>query len=105
LAISSILAAAFAATGTYNTVVAMNVAMTVALVVVVNLAAVRLRSTEPDLPRPFQIPFYPLSSIAAIGLNLALLAALVFEDPVHSLGGFAFLAVVGVVYAIAHRTK
>jgi APA family basic amino acid/polyamine antiporter len=105
LAVSSILAAAFAATGTYNTVVAMNVAMTVALVVVVNLAAVRLRSTEPDLPRPFQIPFYPLSSIAAIGLNLALLAALVFEDPVHSLGGFAFLAVVGVVYAIAHRTK
>ena len=105
LTVSSILAAAFAATGTYTTVVAMNVAMTVALVVVVNIAAIRLRSTEPGLQRPFRIPFYPLPPIAAAGLNLALLAALVFEDPVHSLGGFAFLAVVGAAYAIVHSVK
>lgn len=103
LTVSSILAAAFAATGTYATVVAMNVAMMVALVVVVNIAAIRLRSLEPDLPRPFRIPLYPLPAFAAVGLNLALLAALVFEDPVHSLGGFAFLAIVGVVYATVHR--
>jgi APA family basic amino acid/polyamine antiporter len=103
LAVSSILAAAFAATGTYSTVVAMNVAMTVALVVVVNLAAIRLRSTEPDLRRPFRIPYYPVPAVAAIGVNLAMLAALVLEDPVHSLGGFAFLAVVGAVYAIVRR--
>jgi APA family basic amino acid/polyamine antiporter len=105
LVVSSILAAAFAATGTYNTVVAMNVAMTVGLVVVVNVSAIRLRRIEPDLPRPFRIPFYPMPVIAAIALNLTLLAALVFEDPVHSLGGFAFLAVVGVVYASVHRGK
>jgi APA family basic amino acid/polyamine antiporter len=105
LNVSSILAAVFAATGTYNTVVAMNVAMTVALVVVVNVAAVRLRSTEPELPRPFRIPFYPLPAIAAVGLNLALLAALVFEDPVRSLGGFAFLAVVGAIYATVHHIR
>jgi basic amino acid/polyamine antiporter, APA family len=105
LTVSSILAAAFAATGTYDTVVAMNVAMTVTLVVVVNLAAVRLRSTEPDLPRPFRIPLYPLPAIAAIALNLALLAALVFEDPVHSLGGIAILAVIGAVYATVHRIR
>ena len=103
LTVSSVLAAAFAATGTYETVVAMNVAMTVGLVVIVNLAAIRLRSTEPDLPRPFRIPFYPLPSIAAVALNLALLAALVIEDPVHSLGGFALLAVIGAVYATVHR--
>lgn len=103
LTVSSVLAAAFAATGTYTTVVAVNVAMTVALVVVVNMAAVRLRSREPNLPRPFRIPTYPLPAIAAVGLNLALLAALVADDPAHSLGGFAFLAVVGVVYAAVHR--
>jgi APA family basic amino acid/polyamine antiporter len=104
LTVSSVLAAAFAATGTYATVVAVNVAMTVALVVVVNLAAVRLRSREPNLPRPFRIPVYPLPAIAAVGLNLALLAALVVEDPMHSLGGFAFLAVIGAVYAALHRS-
>jgi APA family basic amino acid/polyamine antiporter len=103
LTVSSVLAAAFAATGTYATVVAVNVAMTVALVVVVNMAAVRLRSREPNLPRPFRIPIYPLPAIAAIGLNLALLVALVVEDPMHSLGGFAFLAVIGAVYAAIHR--
>ena len=105
LMVSSMLAAAFAATGTYQTVVAMNVAMTVALVVVVNLAAILLRSAEPGLPRPFRIPLYPLPAIAAVGLNLALLAALVLEDPVHSLGGFAFLAVVGAIYATVHRSR
>ena len=103
LTVSSVLAAAFAATGTYATVVAVNVAMTVALVIVVNTAAVRLRSMEPNLPRPFRIPVYPLPAIAAVGLNLALLAALVVEDPTHSLGGFAFLAVIGAVYAAVHR--
>jgi len=103
LTVSSVLAAAFAATGTYATVVAVNVAMTVALVVVVNMAAVRLRSREPNLPRPFRIPIYPLPAIAAVGLNLALLAALVVEDSMHSLGGFAFLAVIGAVYAALHR--
>jgi APA family basic amino acid/polyamine antiporter len=103
LTVSSVLAAGFAATGTYATVVAANVAMTVALAVVVNMAAVRLRSREPNLPRPFRMPVYPLPAIAAVGLNLALLAALVVEDPMHSLGGFAFLAVIGAVYAALHR--
>ena len=104
LTVSSILAAAFAATGTYAAVVAMNVAMTVALVVVVNLAAIRLRSREPNLLRPFRIPFYPVPAIAAVALNLALLGALIFDDPMHSIGGFAFLAVIGVVYAARHRS-
>ena len=103
LTVSSVLAAGFAATGTYATVVAANVAMTVALAVVVNMAAVRLRSREPNLPRPFRIPIYPLPAVAAVGLNLALLAALVAEDPMHSVGGFAFLAVIGAVYAAVHR--
>lgn len=103
LAVSTILAAALAATGTYQTLVAMSVGMTVALVVVVNIAAIRLRTVEPSLQRPFRIPLYPLPPIAAIVLNLALFAALVYEDPVHSLEGFAFLAVVGVVYAIFRR--
>jgi APA family basic amino acid/polyamine antiporter len=100
LAVSTILAASLAATGSYQTLVAMSVGMTVALVLMVNIAAIRLRKTEPNLPRPFRIPLYPLPPIAAIVLNLALFAALVYEDPAHSLEGFALLAVVGVLYTI-----
>lgn len=103
LTVSTILAAAFAATGTYNTVVAMSVGLTVALVIVVNLAAIRLRRTEPNLERPFRIPLYPLPVIAAVALNLAMLAGLIVDDALHTLGGFVLLGVVGAVYAILPR--
>lgn len=89
----------FAATGTYETLMATNIALNVALFLTVNLAAVRLRWTEPELHRPFRIPLYPIPVFIAVGINTALLAALVYEDPLHSVGGFALLAVIAVVYA------
>jgi APA family basic amino acid/polyamine antiporter len=105
LAASVLLAAAFAATGTYETVVAMNVAVGVAVVIVVNLAVVRLRRTEPAMERPFRVPLYPIPIVLAVAVNLALLAALVVEDPVHSLAGFALLAALGAGYRAAPRLR
>ena len=98
LAVSVTLAAAFAATGTYDTVVAMNVAVGVAVVIVVNLAVVRLRQIAPDMDRPFRTPFYPYPIIIAVAVNLALLTALIIEDPMHSLAGFALIGVLGFGY-------
>lgn len=95
-----LLAAAFAATGTYQTIIAMNVAMNVVLLIAVNLSAIRLRRKEPDLPRPFRIPLFPLPPLLAVAINLALLAALIYEDPLHSLEGFAVLAAVGIIYSL-----
>jgi APA family basic amino acid/polyamine antiporter len=97
---STILAAVFAATGTYETIVAMNVALNQALVIAVNVAAMRLRQKEPGLARSFRIPVYPLPVILAVVINLALLAALIYEDPLHSLEGFALLAIIGTGYAL-----
>jgi APA family basic amino acid/polyamine antiporter len=105
LAVSTLLAAAFAATGTYDTVVAMNVAVGVAVVIVVNLAVIRLRRIEPDLPRPFRTPLYPIPIWIAVAVNLALLAALIIEDPFHSLAGFALLAVLGIGYWLVPRMR
>jgi len=105
LAVSTVVAAVFAATGTYNSVVAMSVGLTVALVIAVNLAAIRLRRTEPELERPFRIPFYPLPVIAAVALNLAMLAGLVVDDPLHTLSGFVLLGIVGALYAILPRKE
>ena len=99
LSVSTLLAMAFAATGTYETVVAMNVAVGLGLTIAVNFAVIRLRRTEPDLPRPFRMPWFPLPPILAIGLNAALLAALIYEDPGHSLAGLAALACIGAGYA------
>lgn len=95
-----VLAAAFAATGTFETIIAMNVALVQALVVAVNIAAVRLRHKEPELKRSFRISLYPLPVIIAVVVNLALLAALIYEDPLHSLEGFVLLAIIGTGYAV-----
>jgi APA family basic amino acid/polyamine antiporter len=103
LTASTLLAMAFAATGTYDTVVAMNIAVGTVIVIVVNLSAIRLRRTEPDLPRPFRIPWFPLPPLAAIALNIALLAAMVYEDPAHSLAGWFALACVALVYYLIGR--
>ena len=100
-----VLAAAIAATGTFETIVAMNVALVQALVVAVNIAAVRLRHKEPDLPRSFRIPLYPLPVIIAVVVNLALLAALIYDDPLHSLEGFVLLAVIGTGYAFVGSAR
>lgn len=57
---SVLLAIAITATGTYETIIAMNVAMNVGLIAAVNVAAIRLRHSEPTLPRPFRTPLYPI---------------------------------------------
>ncbi len=105
LTVSTLLAAVFAATGTYETVVAMNVAVGVAIVILVNVTAVFLRGKEPDLSRPFRIPLYPIPIVIAVAVNSALLAALIYEDPLHSLAGFAFLLGVAVVYLMLDRNR
>jgi APA family basic amino acid/polyamine antiporter len=103
LSVSCLLAMGFAATGTYDTVVAMNIPVGVAIVIAVNLAAIRLRRTQPNLERPFRIPLFPFPPLLAIALNAAFLAAIVLEDPVHSLTGFLGLAGVGFVYFLIGR--
>ena len=105
LTVSTVLAAVFAATGTYETVVAMNVAVGVAIVILVNVTAIFLRRKEPDIPRPFKIPLYPIPIVIAVAVNSALLAALIYEDPMHSLAGFAFLVGVAVVYWALPRNR
>lgn len=42
--------------------------------------AMRLRRTEPDLPRPYKMPLYPLPAILTIAANAALLVLFVVSD-------------------------
>lgn len=105
LTVSAIMAAVIAASGTYETIIALSVAVTIALGIAVNAAAIRLRRVEPDLRRPFRIPLFPLPPLLAIAINAALLAALIFEDPLHSLQGLVFVAATGVVYWLIRATR
>jgi APA family basic amino acid/polyamine antiporter len=103
LSVSSLLAMVFAATGTYETVVAMNVAVGLVIVIAVNLAVMRLRRSEPDLARPFRMPWFPLPALLAIALNAVLLAALIYEDPFHSLSGLVALSLIAGIYLVIQR--
>jgi APA family basic amino acid/polyamine antiporter len=103
LSASSLLAIGFVATGSYETIVAMNIPVGLVIVIAVNLAAIRLRRTEPDLVRPFRIPAFPLPPAIAIVLNAALLVALIYEDPMHSAAGLVTIAAIGVIYAVRGR--
>jgi basic amino acid/polyamine antiporter, APA family len=42
--------------------------------------AMRLRKTEPDLPRPYKMPLYPLPAVVTIAANAALLVLFVVSD-------------------------
>jgi basic amino acid/polyamine antiporter, APA family len=103
LTVTTLLAAAFAATGTYTTIIATNAALSVFSLAITNLAAIGLRRREPDLVRPFRMPLYPLPVLIALAINLGLLAAFAIEDPLHTLQGFAILAVIALVYTVLHR--
>ena len=105
LSVSCLLAMGFAATGTYDTVVAMNIPVGIVIVIAVNLSAMKLRRTEPELKRPFSIPAFPIPPLIAIALNLALLAALIYEDPLHSLMGLGVLGCIAIVYFVMDRRR
>ena len=70
--------------------------------VVVNLAVIQLRRSQPDLRRPFEIPLYPLPPLFGIVLNLLLG---LFIDPVTWALAVGWLAAGGVVYWLLERRK
>lgn len=92
-------AAAAALSGTYLELVAITVPMTAALVAFIDLGAIVMRRKEPDLPRPFKMPLYPLPAILGILLNAGLAIAMLIDDPWHAAIGIGGAIVLGTGYA------
>ncbi|MBK8701009.1 MAG: APC family permease [Saprospiraceae bacterium] len=57
------------------------------------VSLIRLRTTEPDLPRPFKVPMYPYLPIAMTVLSLLFLAGAVYSDLGSSKFGLIFILV------------
>jgi APA family basic amino acid/polyamine antiporter len=74
------------------------VPLTVSLDISANAAAITVRLREPDLPRPFRMPLFPLPAVVGLLLNGLLLAAVLYEDPVNSVLGLIVVAVIGLLY-------
>lgn len=100
VAATSGLAAILAASGTYEELLAFNVAIGTLGDFLVCLSVMQLRRTEPHLERPWRTPFYPTPIIIAAVVNAALLVGLFYEDPLHSIAGVGGAVVIGVAYEL-----
>jgi len=107
LMVTVILSAVLATIGVYDILLSLSVSLVAAVSVILNLAVIRLRISEPDLVRPWRMPLFPLPALLALGVNAALLAAFVFEDPLTAGLGFAGLGmlVAPIYLAIRHRAQ
>jgi APA family basic amino acid/polyamine antiporter len=78
-------AAIIAGTGSYESIVRIYSPWNMGSILMVCLAAIRLRIAEPDLPRPWKMPLFPLPALAACAIQSALIAVVVWDDPVSGL--------------------
>jgi APA family basic amino acid/polyamine antiporter len=62
--------------------------------------ALRLRRTEPDLYRPYKMPFYPIPALISIAVNAILLVLFLSTDLVTSVWSVVFLAAAVPLYAL-----
>ncbi|HET7710177.1 MAG TPA: amino acid permease [Sphingomicrobium sp.] len=103
LAASAIVAGVAAASGTYLQLIAVAIPLTAGIVAAIDVAAIVMRRKEPDLPRPFKMPLFPLPALIGLALNLSLLLAMVTSDPWHAAAGLAAALFLGLAYAKIRR--
>jgi len=106
LALHVVVAILFAATGGYESIVRIYAPWTVGMIFVVILSQIRLRYSEPDLPRPWRVPFFPWLSFAAALVQGSLLALIMWDDPKDAaLSAIVVLAPVPIYLLAARRWR
>jgi ethanolamine permease len=68
-------------TGRTADIILISVFGALTLYVLSTASVLRLRTTAPDLPRPYKTPLYPLTPIVALVLSLGALVAMAWEHP------------------------
>ncbi len=91
LGLSTVGSAAFLWSDAYLALSATTVTLNQGIFVLVALAAVALRRKEPDLPRPFRIPFFAFTGWLVVGFDLLMLAVFIVQDPFYSLLGLVLV--------------
>ncbi|MBK6728770.1 MAG: APC family permease [Xanthomonadales bacterium] len=98
-----LLALAFIASNTFDTVVSLLAFFFVANYVLTFTSLFVLRIREPDAPRPFRVPRYPLVPGLALLGSLAFLAAAIYSDTKNSLLALGLVAVSWPVYWLLRK--
>ena len=69
------------ATGKTSDIIQIAVLGALTLYVLAAASVIRLRRREPDLPRPYHAPLYPVTPIVALVLSLVCIVAMVVKYP------------------------
>ena len=96
--LTALVAAAFAATGGYERLIAIAVPISIFVYLSMDVSAIRMRYREPALPRPFRMPLFPLPAIFGFVINAALLGMLFYEDALNSSLGLGLAVLIGLGY-------
>ena len=102
---SAAIAAVLASSGAYVPLMAIGATIAIMVNISVDLAALGLRRSEPDLARPYRMPFFPLPPLAGIAINLAVLIALLREDLGHTLVAMLAPVIAALTYLVIHRLR
>jgi APA family basic amino acid/polyamine antiporter len=100
-----LISAALASTGVYVPLMAVGATISIMINIAVDVAALGLRRSEPDLPRPYRMPWFPLPPLAGIAINVAVLIALLREDPTHTLIAIVAPTAAALAYIAIHRLR
>jgi ethanolamine permease len=94
------------ATGETASIILIAVFGALVLYVLSSAAVLRLRATEPELPRPYRAPLYPLTPIIALVLSLVCLGAMIWSYPVLAAVFAGILAISWLLFLVlvpAHK--
>jgi APA family basic amino acid/polyamine antiporter len=86
VALTLVVSLLFAATGTYESIVRIYAPWSIGAILIVCLSAIRLRAIEPDLHRPWRMPWFPWLPIAVALVQAGLIALVVWDDPLAGAG-------------------
>ena len=84
-------------TGKTAEIITISVFGAITLYVISMISLLVLRKKEPDLVRPFRVPFYPVTPIVALVIGIVALLAMLYEN--HLLGGI-YLGIIALAFLL-----
>lgn len=91
-------------TGKSEDIITISVFGAVCLYIFSSLSVMKLRKTEPDMPRPFHVPFYPVLPLIALTIASVALVAMTYYNFQLAIIYFAVIAIAFVLYRLFNST-
>ncbi len=98
-------AIAMTATGSFEAAFRLMGALTLVILIAVDLSIFVLRHREPDLDRPFSALGFPFLPLAALVLDVAVTVAIVWFDPMSGFAALALLSVAAAAWLLTARFR